>query len=82
MQFVKLQDEVVATKEKIVEVIQGLYSAGKGSAISRLTKRLDPRVCRVAALPVPNDREKTQWYFQCYVSHLHAGGEVVLFDRS
>ena len=57
-------------------------SAGKGSSISRFTLRLNPRACPVAALPAPNDREKTQWNFQRYVSHLPAGGEIVLFDRS
>ncbi|MEM1443083.1 MAG: polyphosphate kinase 2, partial [Verrucomicrobiota bacterium] len=56
--------------------------AGKGGTISRFTQRLNPRVCRVAALPAPSDREKTQWYFQRYVSHLPAAGEIVLFDRS
>ncbi len=82
VELVKLQDWVVATKEKIVVVFEGRDSAGKGGAISRFTQRLNPRVCRVAALPAPNDREKTQWYFQRYVSHLPAGGEIVLFDRS
>lgn len=82
VELVKLQDWVVATKEKIVVIFEGRDSAGKGGAISRFTQRLNPRVCRVAALPAPNDREKTQWYFQRYVSHLPAGGEIVLFDRS
>ncbi len=54
----------------------------RGSAIKRITQRLNPRVCRVVALPAPNDRERTQWYFQRYVSHLPAAGEIVLFDRS
>lgn len=82
VELVKLQDWVVATKEKIVVIFEGRDSAGKGGAISRFTQRLNPRVCRVAALPAPNDREKTQWYFQRYVPHLPAGGEIVLFDRS
>ena len=82
VELVKLQDWVVDTKEKIVVVFEGRDSAGKGGAISRFAQRLNPRVCRVAALPAPNDREKTQWYFQRYVSHLPAGGEIVLFDRS
>lgn len=82
VELVKLQDWVVATKEKIVVVFEGRDSAGKGGTISRFTQRLNPRVCRVAALPAPNDRERTQWYFQRYVSHLPAGGEIVLFDRS
>ncbi len=81
-ELVKLQDWVVQTKEKIVVVFEGRDAAGKGGAIKRITQRLNPRVCRVAALPAPNDREKTQWYFQRYISHLPAGGEIVLFDRS
>ena len=82
VQLVKLQDWVVETGQKIVVVFEGRDSAGKGGCISRFTQRLNPRVCRVAALPAPNDREKTQWYFQRYVSHLPAAGELVLFDRS
>lgn len=82
VELVKLQDWVVATGEKIVVIFEGRDSAGKGGAISRFTQRLNPRVCRVAALPAPSDREKTQWYFQRYVAHLPAGGEIVLFDRS
>lgn len=82
VELVKLQDWVVATGEKIVVLFEGRDSAGKGGAISRFTHRLNPRVCRVAALPAPNNREKTQWYFQRYVSHLPAAGEIVLFDRS
>lgn len=82
VELVKLQDWVVATDQKIVVIFEGRDSAGKGGVISRFTQRLNPRVCRVAALPKPNDREKTQWYFQRYVSHLPAGGEIVLFDRS
>ncbi|MDF1812625.1 MAG: polyphosphate kinase 2 [Verrucomicrobiales bacterium] len=82
IELVKLQDWVVATGEKIVVVFEGRDSAGKGGAISRFAQRLNPRVCRIAALPAPSDREKTQWYFQRYVSHLPAAGEIVLFDRS
>ena len=81
-ELVKLQDWVVATKQRVVVLFEGRDAAGKGSAIKRITQRLNPRVCRVAALPAPNDRERTQWYFQRYVSHLPAGGEIVLFDRS
>ncbi|CAN5353762.1 polyphosphate kinase 2 [soil metagenome] len=81
-ELVKLQDWVVATRHKVVILFEGRDSAGKGGAIKRITQRLNPRVCRVAALPAPNDRERTQWYFQRYVSHLPAGGEIVLFDRS
>lgn len=81
-ELVKLQDWVQAHKLKVVVLFEGRDSAGKGGAIKRITQRLNPRVCRVAALPAPNDREVTQWYFQRYVSHLPAGGEMVLFDRS
>jgi polyphosphate kinase 2 len=81
-ELVKLQDWVVREKLKLVVVFEGRDAAGKGSVIKRITQRLNPRVCRVAALPAPNERERTQWYFQRYVSHLPAGGEIVLFDRS
>src|SRR5215470_5659095 len=81
-ELVKLQDWVVATKHKVVILFEGRDAAGKGGVIKRLTQRLNPRSCRVAALPAPNDRERTQWYFQRYVSHLPAAGEIVLFDRS
>jgi polyphosphate kinase 2 len=81
-ELVKLQDWVAATKQKVVILFEGRDAAGKGGAIKRITQKLNPRVCRVVALPAPNDRERTQWYFQRYVSHLPAGGEIVLFDRS
>jgi polyphosphate kinase len=81
-ELVKLQDWVVRTGHKVVVVFEGRDAAGKGGVIKRITQRLNPRVCRVAALPAPNDRERTQWYFQRYVSHLPAAGEIVLFDRS
>ena len=81
-ELVKLQDWVVNQKLKLVVIFEGRDAAGKGGVIKRITQRLNPRVCRVAALPAPNERERTQWYFQRYVSHLPAGGEIVLFDRS
>ncbi len=81
-ELVKLQDWVVTNKLKVVVLFEGRDAAGKGGVIKRITQRLNPRVCRVAALPAPNERERTQWYFQRYVSHLPAGGEIVLFDRS
>ncbi|WP_175650957.1 polyphosphate kinase 2 [Pseudomonas sp. Marseille-P9899] len=81
-ELVKLQSWVVKTGHKIVILFEGRDAAGKGGVIKRITQRLNPRVCRVAALPAPNDREQTQWYFQRYVPHLPAAGEVVLFDRS
>jgi polyphosphate kinase 2 len=81
-ELVKLQDWVMKSRHKVVIVFEGRDAAGKGGVIKRITQRLNPRVCRVAALPAPNDRERTQWYFQRYVSHLPAAGEIVLFDRS
>ncbi len=81
-ELVKLQDWVQHTGEKVVIVFEGRDAAGKGGVIKRITQRLNPRVCRVVALPAPSDREKTQWYFQRYVPHLPAAGEIVLFDRS
>jgi polyphosphate kinase len=81
-ELVKLQDWVLHNKRKIVVIFEGRDSAGKGGVIKRITQRLNPRVCRVAALPAPSERERTQWYFQRYAAHLPAGGEIVLFDRS
>ena len=81
-ELVKLQSWVVKTGHKVVILFEGRDAAGKGGVIKRITQRLNPRVCRVAALPAPNDREQTQWYFQRYVSQLPAAGEIVLFDRS
>jgi polyphosphate kinase 2 len=81
-ELVKLQDWVVHTGHKVVILFEGRDAAGKGGAIKRIVQRLNPRVCRVVALPAPNNRERTQWYFQRYVQHLPAAGEIVLFDRS
>ncbi len=81
-ELVKLQDWVQHTGYKLVVLFEGRDAAGKGGVIKRITQRLNPRICRVVALPAPSDREKTQWYFQRYVPHLPAGGEMVLFDRS
>jgi polyphosphate kinase 2 len=81
-ELVKLQDWVQRNQLKVVVIFEGRDSAGKGGVIKRITQRLNPRVCRVAALPAPNERERTQWYFQRYAAHLPAGGEIVLFDRS
>ena len=81
-ELVKLQDWLMQSRHKLVIVFEGRDAAGKGGMIKRITQRLNPRVCRVAALPAPNDRERTQWYFQRYVAHLPASGEMVLFDRS
>ena len=81
-ELIRLQDWVEHTGEKIVVLFEGRDSAGKGGVIKRISQRLNPRICRVVALPAPSEREKTQWYFQRYVPHLPAGGEIVLFDRS
>jgi polyphosphate kinase len=81
-ELIKLQDWVVDKKLKVVVIFEGRDSAGKGGAIKRITQRLNPRVCRAVALPAPTERERTQWYFQRYVPHLPAAGEIVLFDRS
>lgn len=81
-ELVKLQEWVLEHRYRLVVVFEGRDAAGKGGAIKRITQRLNPRICRVVALPAPSDREKTQWYFQRYVPHLPAGGEIVLFDRS
>jgi polyphosphate kinase 2 len=81
-ELIKLQDWVQYHKKKVVVLFEGRDSAGKGGVIKRISQRLNPRVVRVVALPAPSDREKIQWYFQRYISHLPAGGEIVLFDRS
>ncbi len=81
-ELVKLQDWVVHSRHKLVVLFEGRDAAGKGGVIKRVTQRLNPRICRVAARPAPNDRERTQWYFQRYAAHLPAAGEIVLFDRS
>lgn len=81
-ELVKLQDWVQHKKLKLLIIFEGRDAAGKGSIIKRITQRLNPRTCRVAALSAPDERERSQWYFQRYVSHFPAGGEIVLFDRS
>ena len=78
----KLQEWVVDHGLKVVVIFEGRDAAGKGGTISRIIARLNPRVCRVAALAKPTDREQSQWYFQRYVAHLPSAGEIVLFDRS
>lgn len=81
-ELVKMHDWVVASGHRLVIIFEGRDAAGKGGMIKRITQRLNPRVARVAALPAPSSRERTQWYFQRYVAHLPAAGEMVLFDRS
>src|SRR5271166_2110689 len=82
VELVKLQEWVRHLGLKVVAVFEGRDAAGKGGTIKRITESLNPRVCRVVALAAPTERERTQWYFQRYVAHLPAGGEIVLFDRS
>ncbi len=82
MELVKLQEWVKAEGLRVVVIFEGRDAAGKGGVIKRITERLNPRVCRVAALGTATEREKTQWWFQRYVAHLPAAGEIVLFDRS
>jgi len=82
IELVKLQEWVRFKGVKVVVIFEGRDAAGKGGVIKRITESLNPRVCRVVALPAPTEREKTQWYFQRYVAHLPAAGEIVLFDRS
>ncbi|KOV90104.1 hypothetical protein [Nocardia sp. NRRL S-836] len=82
IELVKLQEWVRATGARLVVVFEGRDAAGKGSAIKRITEHLNPRVARIVALPAPSERERTQWYFQRYVAHLPAAGEIVLLDRS
>ncbi len=82
VELVKLQEWVKKEKKKIVVIFEGRDAAGKGGVIRRITERLSTRVCRVVALGIPTEKEKTQWYFQRYTPHLPAGGEIVLFDRS
>jgi polyphosphate kinase len=80
--LVKWQEWIRFKGLKVVAIFEGRDAAGKGGVIQRITASLNPRVCRVVALPAPTEREKTQWYFQRYVAHLPAAGEIVLFDRS
>ena len=82
VELVKLQEWVKAKGLKVVVLFEGRDAAGKGGTIKRITQSLNPRICRVVALGIPTEREKTQWYFKRYVAHLPAGGEIVLFDRS
>jgi polyphosphate kinase 2 len=82
IELVRLQEWIKHEKRKVVVIFEGRDAAGKGSTISRLTAPLNPRACRVVALPKPTDRERTQWYFQRYVAQLPSAGEMVVFDRS
>ena len=82
IELVKLQEWIKEKGLKVVCIFEGRDAAGKGGVIKRITQSLNPRICRVVALGTPTEREKTQWYFQRYVPHLPAAGEMVLFDRS
>ncbi|MCK6160052.1 MAG: polyphosphate kinase 2 [Corynebacterium striatum] len=81
-ELVEMQQWVVETGARIVIIMEGRDAAGKGSAIKRITQYLNPRTCRIEALPKPNDREAGQWYFQRYIEKLPTAGEIVIFDRS
>jgi polyphosphate kinase 2 len=82
IELVKLQEWIKSKGLKVVVIFEGRDAAGKGGVIKRITQRLNPRICRVVALGTPTEKEKSQWYFQRYVPHLPAAGEMVLFDRS
>jgi len=81
-ELVKLQEWIVFKNLRVVVIFEGRDAAGKGGTIKRITEKLNPRICRVSALPKPTEKERTQWYFQRYIAHLPAAGEMVLFDRS
>lgn len=82
LELVKLQEWIKHKGLKVIVIFEGRDAAGKGGVIKRIDQHLNPRICRIAALPAPTEREKNQWYFQRYVPHLPAAGEMVLFDRS
>ena len=82
IELVKFKEWIVANRKRLVVLFEGRDAAGKGGAIKRITECLNPRVCKVVALPAPTERQKSQWYFQRYVEHLPAAGEMILFDRS
>src|SRR5436190_13411555 len=81
-EFVKVQEWIKTEGQRVVVVFEGRDAAGKGGTIKRITQYLSPRVAPIAALPAPSARERSQWYFQRYIQHLPAAGEIVLFDRS
>ena len=82
VELVKLQSSIRAHDRRVVVIFEGRDAAGKGGVLKRITERLNPRVAKIVALGVPTEREKSQWYFQRYITHLPAAGEMVLFDRS
>src|SRR6266702_6519477 len=81
-ELVKIQEWVRAERARIVVIFEGRDAAGKGSTIKRVTQYLNPRIAQIVALPAPTERERTEWFFQRYITHLPAGGHIVLFDRS
>ena len=82
IELVKLQEWVVQSGHRVAIIFEGRDAAGKGGTIKRITEAMNPRICQVVALPAPTEREKSQWYFQRYVAHLPAAGEIIIFDRS
>ncbi len=82
LKLVEMQEWVRATEQRLVVIFEGRDAAGKGGAIKRVTEYLNPRIARIVALPAPTERQRTQWYFQRYIEHLPAAGEIRLFDRS
>jgi polyphosphate kinase len=82
LELVKMHEWIKTKKLKVIVIFEGRDAAGKGGVITRITQNLNPRICRVCALGVPTEKEKSQWYFQRYIAHFPAGGEMVLFDRS
>lgn len=82
VELVKLQEWVKHTGKRVAIIFEGRDAAGKGGTIKRITEAMNPRICQVVALPAPTEREKSQWYFQRYVAHLPAAGEIIIFDRS
>ena len=82
IELVKLQDWVIDKGKKVAIIFEGRDAAGKGGTIKRITENLNPRFCKIVALAAPTEREKSQWYFQRYTTHLPAAGEIVIFDRS
>src|SRR6478752_7735893 len=81
-QLVEMQEWVKTSGTRLVVVFEGRDAAGKGGTIQRMMQYLNPRICRIVALPAPTERQRSQWYFQRYIEHLPAAGEIVLFDRS
>src|SRR3954451_14216654 len=82
VELVRMQDWVIQSGHRLLVIVEGRDAAGKGGTIKRITEYMNPRHARVVALPAPTEREKTQWYFQRYIAHLPAAGEIVILDRS